>query len=85
MSPARECPTCSKRGAGPHDPDCPTAALAEVRHAAEDVRRGRTRYRASVAAAIRALEQAGARDAYAQIAAAAGVSRQAIRAVANKP
>lgn len=53
--------------------------LANVRKAAASKRRAEDSYRAALAAAVHTLEQNGARDAFAQVAAAAGVSRQAVR------
>lgn len=56
-------------------------ALGEVKRCAGAVRRARDSYRAALVAAVDMLEQAGARDPYARAAAAAGVSKQAVRAL----
>jgi hypothetical protein len=53
--------------------------LREVRRAAAARRRAELAYTAALVAAVEALEQAGVRDAFAQVAEAAGVSRQAVR------
>jgi hypothetical protein len=53
--------------------------LARVRRAAAARRRAEEAYRQAVVDAIAELEAAGVRDAYAQVAHAAGVSRQAVR------
>lgn len=53
--------------------------LAKVRRAAASRQRADEAYRSAILAAVHVLEQAGARDPYAQVAAAAGISKQAVR------
>jgi hypothetical protein len=55
------------------------STLSQLRRAADTKRRAEERYRAALFAAVDELEKAGARDAYAQVAHAAGVSRQTVR------
>lgn len=55
--------------------------LAIVRRAAQGKRRAETRYRAAVVAAVTELQAAGVADAYARVAAAAGVTRQTVREI----
>ena len=53
--------------------------LEAVTKAATSKRRAEDSYRAALAAAVAELERADARDPFAQVARAAGVSRQAVR------
>jgi len=53
--------------------------LLEVRRAVDNRGRADARYRAALVAAVEDLEADGARDAFAQVARVAGVSRQAVR------
>ena len=53
--------------------------LTRVKRAAANRRRADAAYVAAVVDAVGVLEAAGVRDAYAQVAAAAGTSRQAVR------
>lgn len=53
--------------------------LREVRRAAAGRRRAELGYATAIVAAVDELEAAGARDAFAQVATAAGISRQAVR------
>lgn len=57
----------------------PSDPLARVRRAARSKRRAEEEYRASLLAAFDALTSGGASDAYAQLADAAGVTRQTAR------
>lgn len=57
----------------------PDRAIAAVKRAAATRRRAEDSYRAALVAAVESLEAAGSRDAYARVADAAGVSRQAVR------
>lgn len=62
------------------DPSPDTAAqLARVKRAAARKRRADKEYRSALEDARDLLELDGARDVYAQLAAAAGMSRQAVR------
>jgi hypothetical protein len=65
---------------------CPgaTQVLGEVKRAASRVRRARENYRAALVEAVAELEAAGVRDPFARVAAAAGVSKQAVRELVER-
>ena len=64
--------------------DGPDAVLGDVKRAADRVRSARAAYRSAVVAAVVELEQVGVADPYARVAAAAGVSRQAVRSLVER-
>lgn len=59
-------------------------ALTRVKRAAAARRRADDSYRAAILAAVAELRAAGARDSFAQVARAAGVSRQAVRDLVSR-
>jgi methyl coenzyme M reductase subunit C-like uncharacterized protein (methanogenesis marker protein 7) len=66
------------------NPPGATQVLGEVGRAAARVRRARENYRAALVLAVDELEHDGARDPYARAAAAAGVSKQAVRELVDR-
>jgi len=58
--------------------------LARVKRAAKAQTRARLEYAAALVAAVEALEAAGARDPYAQVAAAAGITQQSVRIIVER-
>jgi hypothetical protein len=60
------------------------SSLTRVKRAAAAKRRADDAYRAAIVAAVDELETAGERSAFATVAAAAGISRQAVRQLVDR-